>query len=522
LLGEDRGDIKELAFDHVIIPDVLDTGGEGFSSEDVDTVGLSFFLMGLLDIQEGVLSIKSRVLSKGAGNDKEGFGEALDTELGLSRNFLLGVLHEVLPGSDLERTSSGKDASVLNSVRNSAESVSDSILGLGDGVIVGSLDEDGAGEGVLNTVDESVFIVSEGLLVNLLGETHVFEVKVIDRVELVTTTGEGDSLSVSLLGSADADDSVTGEELKRRGVNTLLVDDDEVLSVLLGADLSLEINNLLDLVVSESSLGGNQFLTVFGVGPEEAGVDFGLLVLERDVEAHDVAVFETGGHVGVTTTVVEDESLDESGLSGHLVLHVHELNHVEVEAVVTLNALDGIHDDFSQWHCELGVDLGLEGGVADFDEELSGDLLLDLEGLEELKALGLSELDSVNKDSGVDSFSEVAFSLSHEFSSEEDVGGGSISSDIILSSGGATDHRSSGVLDLHLVEEDSSILGQFNLSSTANKHLDGTLRSKVGLEDFLESLGGVDVDSEGSSLTDLIGFGVNKLKSRHILFKVFF
>jgi hypothetical protein len=48
-------------------------------------------------------------------------------------------------------------------------------------------------------------------------------------------------------------------------------------------------------------------------------------------------------------------------------------------------------------------------------------------------------------------------------------------------------------------------------------HLNGTLGTEVGLEDFLESLSGVDVDTEGSSLADLIGFGVYELKSRHIL-----
>jgi len=423
----------------------------------------------------------------------------------------------VFPSSDFERSSSGEDGLIFDSVSNSTHSISDSILGLGDGVIVRSLDEDGAGEGVLNTFDESVFVVSEGLLEDLLGETHIGDIKVISRVELVTTTGEGDSLSVSLFASADTNDSVTGKELKRRGVNTLLVDDDEVLSVLLGADLSLEINNLLDLVVSELSLGGNQFLTVFGVGPEESRVDFGLLVFEGDVEAHNVAVLKAGGHVGVSASVIEDESLDEFGLSGHLVLHVHELDHVEIETVVTVDGLDGIDNNFSQWDSESGVDLGLEGGVADFHEELTGDLLLDLELLEELEALGLSELHTVNEDSGVNTFSEVTFSLSHDFSSEEDVGGGTISSDIILSGGGATDHRSSGVLDLHLVEEDSSVLGQLNLSSTADEHLDGTLGTEVGLEDFLESLSGVDVDTEGSSLADLIGFGVYELKSRHIL-----
>jgi hypothetical protein len=354
----------------------------------------------------------------------------------------------VLPGSDLERSSSGKDALIFDGVSNSAESISDGILGLGDGVIVGALNEDSAGEGVLDIIDESVLIISESLLEYLSGFTHVFNLEVIDRVELVTTTSEGDSLSVSLLASADTDNSVTSEEFERRGVNTFLVDDNKVHSVLLGADLSLEFDNLHNLIVSELSLGGNQFLTVFSVGPEEAGVDLSLLVFEGDVEAHDVAVLKAGGHVGVSTSMVEDETLNELGLSRHLVLHVHELDHVEVETVVTSDSVDGIDDDFSEGVSKSRVNLGLEGGVADFHEEFTSSFLLNLEGFEELEALGLGELHTVNEDSRVDTLSEVTFSLSHNFSSEEDVGGGTISSDIILSSGSATNHRSSGVLDL--------------------------------------------------------------------------
>ena len=356
---EDGSDIKELALDHVIIPDVHCAGGEGLSSEDIDTPSLTVFLMGFLHHEEGVLGIKSRVFSESAGNNQKGISKALDTKFNFSRNFVLGIVLKVFPGGDFERSGSGEDTLIFDSVRNGTESISDSILGLGNGVIVRSLDEDCAGEGVFNTLDESVFIISEGLLVDLLGETHIGFVQSVDRVKLVSTTGEGDSFSVSLFASADTNNSVSSEELKRRGVNTLLVDDDKVLSVLLSADLSLEINNLLDLVVSELSLGGNQLLTVFGVGPEESGVDFGLLVLERDVEAHDVAVLKAGGHVGVTTTVIEDETLDEFGFSRHLVLHVHELDHVEIEAVVTLDSLDGIDNNFSQWDSESGVDLGL-------------------------------------------------------------------------------------------------------------------------------------------------------------------
>jgi hypothetical protein len=146
--------------------------------------------------------------------------------------------------------------------------------------------------------------------------------------------------------------------------------------------------------------------------------------------------------------MVEDETLNELGLSRHLVLHVHELDHVEIETVVTSDSVDSIDNDFSEGVSESRVNLGLEGGVADFHEEFTSSFLLNLEGFEELEALGLGELHTVNEDSRVDTLSEVTFSLSHNFSSEEDVGGGTISSDIILSSGSATDHRSSGVLDL--------------------------------------------------------------------------
>ena len=48
-------------------------------------------------------------------------------------------------------------------------------------------------------------------------------------------------------------------------------------------------------------------------------------------------------------------------------------------------------------------------------------------------------------------------------------------------------------------------------------HLQGTLGSQVGLEDLLEALGGVDVDTEGGSLAHHIGLGVDELKRSHSL-----
>ena len=180
----------------------------------------------------------------------------------------------------------------MNGVGNSSETITDSISGLGNGVIIGSLDEDGAREGVLNTFDEGVLVFSVGLLVDNLGETQISLSHIVDRVELLTTAGEGNTLTISLLGAADTHDTSAGENFEGRGVNTLLVDDNEVFVGAL-AEFLLEGNDLVNSIVSELTLGLDKFLSLVGVGPEETGVDFGLLVFKGDIEAHDVTVLHS-------------------------------------------------------------------------------------------------------------------------------------------------------------------------------------------------------------------------------------
>lgn len=51
---------------------------------------------------------------------------------------------EGLTCSDFESTGSWDDCLVFNGVLDSAKTVTDGILGLGDGVVVGSLDKNGA------------------------------------------------------------------------------------------------------------------------------------------------------------------------------------------------------------------------------------------------------------------------------------------------------------------------------------------------------------------------------------------
>jgi len=216
--------------------------------------------------------------------------------------------------SNLESATSWDDTLVLHDVLNGSKSISDGFLGLSNGVIVWTLDQNGAGESGLDLVDEGVFIVTEALLIDVSGPTKIVLLNVIDRVDLATTTSEWDSLTVSLLASSDTNDSISGQELKGRWVNTLLVDNDEVFVSAI-AKFSFKFNNLHNFIISELSLGGDELFSLFGVGPEETGVNLGLFVLKGDVEAENIAILHGGWEIRVSTTVVKNETSNKFALS---------------------------------------------------------------------------------------------------------------------------------------------------------------------------------------------------------------
>lgn len=90
-------------------------------------------------------------------------------------------------------------------------------------------------------------------------------------------------------------------------------------------------------------------------------MDFGLFVFERNIAVQDVAVLEFLGHVSVTSTVIEHETLDESSVGGELVDHVHSFNHVQVNrAIRLLDAEDGINNDFNELVGDIGMELSVQ------------------------------------------------------------------------------------------------------------------------------------------------------------------
>lgn len=163
----------------------------------------------------------------------------MNTKLDFTLSLGLGELHQVLTSRDLKGTSSSNEDLILNGVLDSTKSVTDGLLGLSDRIVIRTLDQNSAGEGVLDLLDESVFIITKNLLVYLTSKTEIVFGQVIDGIDLSSSASQGDSLTISLLASSDTNDTIVGEHFEGWGINTLLVDHNEVLAILRSANLSL-------------------------------------------------------------------------------------------------------------------------------------------------------------------------------------------------------------------------------------------------------------------------------------------
>lgn len=363
----------------------------------------------------------------------------MDTELGLALNFL-AILSQSDTACDLKGTSPRDDSLIVIDILDCAETVSGGFLDHGDGVLVGSLDEDGAGTGVLHSLHEGVLLLAQNVLLHAISITQIRWVELFDRVYGLATAGKNEALHVSTLGSAESDDADLGEHLQTDRVNTLLVDNHEAGSVghsISIADLVFQFNDLSTPLIGELPFALGHFITVASIGEEELGVDFSLLVFERDIAGEDVALLQTLGHVGMPATVIQHQSAHELSITGQPVHHVHDLDHVEIEGLLgDLDDANRVDHDVYELVGKIGVQLGAEGSPGNAHQQwLLGDFLHDLEFFKESERLLPGQLVPLGDDTWVDLLLDQPLRLFHHLSDEEDVGGGAVADDIILGGG---------------------------------------------------------------------------------------
>mmetsp|Transcript_19452 Transcript_19452/g.51898 ORF Transcript_19452/g.51898 Transcript_19452/m.51898 type:complete len:235 (-) Transcript_19452:499-1203(-) len=229
-------------------------------------------------------------------------------------------------------------------------------------MVVRALEEYRAAVRILHPLDEGVLLVAERLFVDGIRFAEIVDVQILHGVHRDTTHCEGESLHVAPLRSAKCDDPLTREYLQRGRVNALLVDQNEGLLVLFRAHLALELADFLHLVVSEFALGVRELVALRGGTVEKSSVHLALLILQRDVHGENVAIVEPLRHVWMSRTVIHDQSPDKGRLVAELVLHVHDLDHVQVHRHVRLlDNLDCINHCLRHLVRHLRAELRPEG-----------------------------------------------------------------------------------------------------------------------------------------------------------------
>ena len=331
-------------------------------------------------------------------------------------------------------------------------------------MLVGSPQQEGTALGMAALLDEGELVLSNGHLADLAGKAELVGVHILDGMDGRATAGQGQTLHVPSLGTAEAEDALLGKDVKGEGVDALLIDHNERFAIL--ADRSLEIDDRTAPLVEPLALGLHELLALLGIGVEETGLDLRLLVLKGYVARHDVAVVQHLGHVGMASAVIEDEAIDEARVGAHLLLHVHDLDPMQVEgrvhgaaavhivlhvvdvAIVARlllllfggDALDGIHHGLGHLLGQLVIELGLEGGGGDAPEQvavLDGRFAAlppdgDLELVEEFQGGVAGDVVSVRDDAGVQALGGVSVGLPQELAAKEDGRGGSVARDVVL------------------------------------------------------------------------------------------
>ena len=258
-------------------------------------------------------------------------------------------------------------------------------------------------------------------------------------------------------------------------VDSLLAEDDVGSGLLDGVDHVLQGLLLL----------GDELAEHLGVGDLDLCVDLGLLDLEGGVDQGDLGVLHELGHGRGDGLLVDDESFHELGLlhvgSGLLDgLDVLQVGGVLSVLVLVENGLDGVDDHLGE---ELlgGVDLLADhGGLRDLLKEglvLQGDLLG--HAFQDLLRLLVGQPVSGGNDGGVDVGVDQVEGLLEKFSGDDDGGGGSVSDLLVLGLCDLHEHLGRGVLDVHLLEDGHTVVGNDDVADGVDEHLVHSPRSEA-------------------------------------------
>ena len=153
-------------------------------------------------------------------------------------------------------------------------------------------------------------------------------------------------------------------------------------------------------------------------------------------------------------------------------LDVLQVDGVLSVLVLVDDGLDCVDDHVGEVLLRVVDLLGDHGGLGDELQHVvvvDGDLLGDV--LEDLLGLVVGEPVSAGDDGGVDVGVDQVGGLLEELAGEDDAGGGSVPDLGILGLGDLDEHLGSGVLDVHLLQDGHTVVGDDDVADGVDEHL---------------------------------------------------
>mmetsp|Transcript_26934 Transcript_26934/g.104567 ORF Transcript_26934/g.104567 Transcript_26934/m.104567 type:complete len:214 (+) Transcript_26934:5211-5852(+) len=208
-----------------------------------------------------------------------------------------------------------------------------------------TLEHDRTGVRVFYLLYKSELVVAKDLLVHDTGKPEYVWRKVVNRVDGNASTSEGKALHIPPLSPSQRENTLSRQKIQRVWVDTLLIHHNKALPRIV-ADLLLQCDDLVHLVVYRLSLSLQKLLTLFGVAVEESRLHFALLVFQPNVAGQDECIGNLLRHIWMPPSMVKHQTLHEPGLFASTVLHCHDFHHMQVERLAfPLDCEHRISDD---------------------------------------------------------------------------------------------------------------------------------------------------------------------------------
>mmetsp|Transcript_8220 Transcript_8220/g.9954 ORF Transcript_8220/g.9954 Transcript_8220/m.9954 type:complete len:568 (-) Transcript_8220:99-1802(-) len=485
-------------------------GHDGF--EDALFAHICSALVVGIDADEGVLSahllfaqlahifdgVVARVLGKGQRDLLESVGEGAHSVL-LDTADLVGLLGDGDRASELGGATTANDVIVLDHVADDADGVMEAALGLIADSLGATSDHDGDSLGVHAVLDQDDLLArgAVGDLFDAAGSAELLRGDFLEAGDDARTSGDGKELDLDATDPTDGRKAVLHEQMVGLVVEAPLAEDG-------GGAGVLDAGNHIREVVRLHLL---KFLVVGGALDLKTVLGLGLGGLERAGEDAHLGVLNLLGHLGVGELLVKDDTLDEAGVLDGAASLGNDFDQVEVD-VATLevsNVENGLQGQISVVLLARTDDLGAKGGLG-ASSQLGVIVLEDVELLLDLVDLAHGDLTSlieaVSDFERVDALLQKFLGLLEDGTSEHNDTSGAVTDLVVLRSGQLSEESGSLMMDLHLLEDGGTIVGDDNLAIRADEHLVHTLGAERGLHEGGDSARGHDVDLVGLKTLD--------------------